>query len=62
MRTKIENLADRTLGNTGPVTKNKNIKTDATKILRPTDFFSPKDIKTDNFFSVLFSALFKDGE
>ena len=47
---------------TGPVTKTKNIKTDSTKILRPTGFLRPKDIKTDKFFSVLFPVLFKDGE
>ena len=46
----------------GPVTKIKNIKTDLTKILRPTHFSRPKDIKTDKFFSVLFPTLFKDGE
>jgi hypothetical protein len=34
----------------GPVTKIKNIKTDETKILRPTDFSGSKDIKTDRFF------------
>jgi len=50
------------LGKMGPVTKTENIKTDLTKILRPTDFLRPKDIKTDKFFSVLFPALFKDGE
>ncbi len=31
----------------GPVTKIENIKTDSTKILRPTHFSGPKDIKTD---------------
>ncbi len=46
----------------GPVTKTENIKTDWTKILRPTDFSRPKGIKTDKFFLVLFPALFKDGE
>ncbi len=44
----------------GPVTKTENIKTNSTKILRPTDFLRPKDIKSDKFFSVLFPALFKD--
>ena len=34
----------------GPVTKIENIKTDETKILRPTRFLGPKDIKTDIFF------------
>jgi hypothetical protein len=34
----------------GPVTKIENIKTDETKILRPTDFSGSKDIKTDRFF------------
>ncbi len=34
----------------GPVTKIKNIRTDATKILRPTHFSGSKDIKTDRFF------------
>jgi hypothetical protein len=34
----------------GPVTKIENIKTDETKILRPTRFLGPKDIKTDRFF------------
>jgi hypothetical protein len=29
------------------VTKIENIKTDSTKILRPTHFSGPKDIKTD---------------
>ena len=29
------------------VTKIENIKTDLTKILRPTHFSGPKDIKTD---------------
>ncbi len=38
------------LGNQGPVTKIENIKTDATKILRPTHFSGSKDIKTDRFF------------
>jgi hypothetical protein len=32
------------------VTKIKNIKTDSTKILRPTRFLGPKDIKTDSVF------------
>ena len=32
----------------GLVTKTKNINTDSTKILRPTDFLRSKDIKTDN--------------
>ena len=50
------------LGKMGPVTKTENIKTDLTKILRPTDFLRPKDIKTNTFFSVLFPALFKDGQ
>jgi hypothetical protein len=31
----------------GPVTKIENIKADSTKILRPTHFSGPKDIKTD---------------
>ena len=31
----------------GPVTKIENIKTDSPKILRPTRFLGPKDIKTD---------------
>jgi hypothetical protein len=31
----------------GPVTKIENIKTDSTKILRPTHFSGPKDIKTN---------------
>ncbi len=34
----------------GPVTKIENIKTDLTKILRPTHFSRPKDIKTDRLF------------
>ncbi len=34
----------------GPVTKTENIKTDATKILRPTHFSGSKNIKTDRFF------------
>ncbi len=34
----------------GPVTKTENIKTDAAKILRPTRFLGPKDIKTDRIF------------
>jgi hypothetical protein len=34
----------------GPVTKIENIKTDSTKILRPTHFSRPKDIKTDILF------------
>ncbi len=38
------------VGQTGPVTKIENIKTDATKILRPTHFSGLKDIKTDRFF------------
>ena len=33
----------------GPVTKTENIKTDATKILRPTHFSGLKNIKTDSF-------------
>jgi hypothetical protein len=33
-----------------PVTKIENIKTDLTKILRPTHFSGPKDIKTDGIF------------
>ncbi len=33
-----------------PVTKIKNIKTDATKILKPTHFSWSKNIKTDGFF------------
>jgi hypothetical protein len=33
--------------NTKRVTKIENIKTDLTKILRPTHFSGPKDIKTD---------------
>jgi hypothetical protein len=36
------------------VTKIENIKTDSTKILRPTHFSGPKDIKTNKFFLVLF--------
>ena len=40
--------------NWGPVTKTENIKIESTKILRPTHFSGPKDIKTDKFFSVLF--------
>ncbi len=32
------------------VTKIENIKTDSTKILRPTRFLGPKDIKTDKLF------------
>ena len=32
------------------VTKIENIKTDATKILRPTGFSWSKNIKTDSFF------------
>ena len=35
--------------NMGPVTKTENIKTDATKILRPTHFSGSKNIKTDSF-------------
>jgi hypothetical protein len=31
----------------GPVTKIENIKTDSTKILRPTHFSGSKDIKTN---------------
>jgi hypothetical protein len=31
----------------GPVTKIENIKTESTKILRPTHFSGPKDIKTN---------------
>ena len=38
----------------GPVTKIENIKTDSTKILRPTHFSRPKDIKTDRLFSDFF--------
>jgi hypothetical protein len=34
----------------GIVTKIENIKTDETKILRPTDFSGKKNIKTDRFF------------
>ncbi len=34
----------------GPVTKTENIKTDATKILRPTHFSGSKNIKTNVFF------------
>jgi hypothetical protein len=36
--------------NLDPVTKTENIKTDSTKILRPTRFLGPKNIKTDSFF------------
>ena len=32
------------------VTKIENIKTELTKILRPTHFSGPKDIKTDKLF------------
>ena len=42
----------------GPVTKIKNIKTDSTKILRPTHFSGPKDIKTDKFFFGLIPKIF----
>jgi hypothetical protein len=38
------------VGIRGPVTKIENIKTDWTKILRPTHFSRPKDIKTDRLF------------
>ena len=41
----------------GPVTKIKNIKTDLTKILRPTHFSRPKDIKTDRLFVVRYLCL-----
>jgi hypothetical protein len=42
----------------GPVTKIKNIKTELTKILRPTHFSGPKDIKTDKFFFGLIHIIF----
>ena len=42
----------------GPVTKIKNIKTELTKILRPTHFSGPKDIKTDKFFFGLIPRIF----
>jgi len=37
----------------GPVTKTKNIKTDLHKMLRPTYFSGPKDIKTNKLFFCL---------
>jgi hypothetical protein len=37
-------------GELGIVTKTENIKTDSTKILRPTHFSGSKNIKTDSFF------------
>ena len=42
----------------GPVTKIKNIKTDSTKILRPTHFSGLKDIKTDRLFLGLILWIF----
>ncbi len=42
----------------GPVTKIENIKTDLTKILRPTHFSGPKDIKTDKFLFGLIPRIF----
>ena len=42
----------------GPVTKIKNIKTELTKILRPTHFLVLKDIKTDKFFFGLIPRIF----
>jgi hypothetical protein len=42
----------------GPVTKIKNIKTNSTKILRPTHFSGPKDIKTNKFFFGLIPGIF----
>ena len=45
------------------VTKIENIKTDATKILRPTHFSGSKDIKTDRLFFglILWIFFFKSG-
>ncbi len=42
----------------GWVTKIENIKTDLTKILRPTHFSGMKDIKTDKISFDLISQIF----
>ncbi len=41
---------DKMVENLGPAAKIKNIMTDSTKILKPTHFSRPKDIKTDRLF------------
>jgi hypothetical protein len=46
------------LNNWGPVTKIENIKTNLTKILRPTHFSGSQDIKTDRLFFGLILWIF----